>query len=34
MFEPGFTTSARPGVRSLVVRVRVDRVVVERAPVP
>jgi NAD+ diphosphatase len=34
MFEPGFNTSARPGVRSLVVRVRVDRVVVERGPFP
>jgi NAD+ diphosphatase len=34
MFEPGFLTDARPGVPSLVVRVRDGTVAVEDAPLP
>jgi NAD+ diphosphatase len=34
MFEPGFHSSARPGARCLLVRVRGDLVAVEEAPFP
>jgi NAD+ diphosphatase len=34
MFEPGFRPHARPGVPSLLVRVRGDLVVVDKAPFP
>ncbi len=34
MFEPGFHSSARPGARCLLVRVRGDLVAVEEAPLP
>jgi len=34
MFEPGFFANARPGVPSLLVRVRGDKVAIEDAPLP